>query len=162
MKLLWVTPGNLCGLYTRCHDGAFSLLEVVISLVLSSLLLSAALGLFHHLEQGTAKLVLSADDTYQAAVMERMLASDIHTAVQCTDAANRLVVTTYNGSSFQYWLNASGQLVRVGQTGGTAVLSANIQSWHVTVDRGMISVTVAWQDGVSRTFVWISPQAVSP
>lgn len=129
--------------------------------MLSSVLLSAALGLFHHLEQGTAKLALSADDTYQAAVMERMLASDIHTAAECTDAANRLVVTSYNGSSFQYWLNTSGQLVRVGQTGGTAVVSANIQSWHVTVERGIIDVTVAWQDGVSRRFVWATPQAVS-
>ncbi len=106
------------------------------------------------IERGIGRSLMVADASYQAQVAERMIASDVHSAVRITDANHELTLTEANGQSVAYWLNSSGQLVRVGDAGGTAVAASGIWTWQFNLKDSLVEVTITWSCGVERSFTF--------
>lgn len=80
--------------------------------------------------------------------VQHTLARDVHAATGVSEQAGQLKVQLANGDSYRYLRNPAGQLVRIGDEGGTSVLAVHLQdvSWIVTGKDSMEAV-VTFENG---------------
>jgi hypothetical protein len=156
LQKLWrlVQPSRRpCGFPTRkckVSDEGLSLLEVVVSLALSSILVVVLIRMAFGIWTGTDAVRRQGESWAMSDSVERMLGDDCHSASRASVSGGNLYITRMDGQSFRYLVNSSGQLVRIGQTGGTSVVATQVAHWQATVADGKeVHIAVSFVSGVT-------------
>ncbi|WP_157067064.1 hypothetical protein [Alicyclobacillus shizuokensis] len=123
------------------------MLEVTMVIGLSAVL--TTVGLFWLLslgrQCGAGLDALASEAAWDNAA--RVLTQDGHASTQIRVAENALSLDLVSGDSYTYLVNAEGQLVRVGEGGGTSVLADGFASLECAPERYGFSVQVTMLDG---------------
>jgi hypothetical protein len=132
------------------NDPGMSLLEVVVSLVLSSMLVAVLIRMAFAIWIGTDTVRRQSESWAMSNSVDRMLGDDCHSASRASVSGGNLYITRMDGQSFRYLANSSGQLVRIGQTGGTAVVATQVAHWQAKVEDGRaVDIVVTFTSGVT-------------
>ncbi|MCL6598463.1 MAG: prepilin-type N-terminal cleavage/methylation domain-containing protein [Alicyclobacillus macrosporangiidus] len=129
----------------------FTLLEAVVALTLSAALATVLARTWIALGLGARAMTATAEEEAVWWNARRVLAADLHTAVQASADTAGLRLVTADGRVYRYTVNSQGQLVRTAVGGGTAVIAVGVASASFTVSSG-VDVRLSFRSGVERTW----------
>jgi hypothetical protein len=128
-------------------EGAFSLIETCISISLSALVMSSMTHVF--LSCLHIQTVDTAFEERLAMVesAERMLAWDCHATKTVSEWPGNLVLSFADGTTYHYYIDANGVLVRTQVGGGTAVIADDVTLFQPTYSKDLITVRLMIRGG---------------
>ncbi|WP_074953102.1 hypothetical protein [Alicyclobacillus macrosporangiidus] len=127
------------------------MLEAVVALMLSAALATVLARTWIALGLGTRAMTGAAEEEAVWWNARRVLAADLHAAVQASADTAGLRLVTADGRVYRYTVNGQGQLVRTAAGGGTAVIAVGLTSASFTVSSG-VDVRLSFRSGVERTW----------
>jgi prepilin-type N-terminal cleavage/methylation domain-containing protein len=125
----------------------WSLLELSISLALASILLAAGTEFVLSLWQGVEQVRDRAESAAMWWSVRRILSQDLHKATSAYLDHGVLVVRTADGTTYRYLVNSARQFVRVGMSGGTAVVAAAVDDVQWTVGDRTVQLDIRFHGG---------------
>ncbi|WP_274436634.1 PulJ/GspJ family protein [Alicyclobacillus sp. ALC3] len=150
---MWVTPAKRCGsrsaAFSSSREG-FTLIEVSLALVLSTIVLALSTSLMVSLWRAENRLTSAGEVEAMWASAHRVLATDAHAATSATLRFESLMLTEADGITYRYLANNRGQLVRIETGGGTAVIATMVQSVAFQVLLGEVHASITFTDGETR------------
>jgi prepilin-type N-terminal cleavage/methylation domain-containing protein len=125
----------------------WSLLELSISLALAAILLTVGtrfvLSMWMSVEQVRAR----AESAAMWWSVQRIISQDLHKATSAYLDHGVLVVQTADGATYRYLVNSSRQFVRVGMSGGTAVVAAEVDDVQWAVGDRTVQLDIRFHGG---------------
>jgi hypothetical protein len=79
--------------------------------------------------------------------VQRIIRQDLHKATSAYLDHGVLVVRTVDGTTYRYVVNSARQFVRVGMSGGTAVVAAGVDDIQWTVEDRMVQLDIRFHGG---------------
>lgn len=131
------------------HEGehGFTLLEVMVSILLSLLLVTISTQFSANIWNATKRTQLVADKSAAMSNADRILSFDGHQAVSVGRSLGHLVLRTVAGNQYTYLANPQHQFVRIQSGGGTSVIASGIVDANVSVTPGWFSESLIFVDG---------------
>jgi prepilin-type N-terminal cleavage/methylation domain-containing protein len=133
-----------------CGQRGWSLLELAICLAIASILLTASVRFVLTLWLNVEQVREQAETEAMWHSAERILSQDLHKATAISQDQGALVVRTADGLTYRYLVNSARQLVRVGTSGGTAVVAALVDEVNWTVEDRMVQMDIHFHGGAER------------
>lgn len=136
------------------HDAGAILWEALVAVTVTAWIVTLTLQIMGSVAGWGLRTEAQAEVRASWLSASRIFAEDIHAANQASVSSSMLTLVESTGVTYRYAVNTSGQLVRVGSSGGTVVLAVGVARLSASVNDGMVEVSVLFVDNSVENGQW--------
>lgn len=131
-------------------EKGFSLLELSISIVISSMLLTLCISLYINLWMAKHQLDIQQEEEAMCLNIIRVISQDAHAATSVSILYGMLQIVTVDGRTIRYGVTGSHQMLRY-YNHGVSVLADGVQQMQVANQQQFISLTIQMDQGLRQS-----------